>query len=80
MDKKMKIYTKTGDKGTTALIGGTRIAKNHVRIEAYGSVDELIAHIGVIRDHIEIKPIQEDLIYIQGQLMICALINEFYFS
>ena len=36
-----KIYTKTGDQGTTALIGGTRIPKNHIRIEAYGTVDEL---------------------------------------
>ena len=37
----MKVYTKTGDKGTTALIGGTRVAKNNVRLEAYGGVDEL---------------------------------------
>ena len=44
----MKIYTKTGDKGYTSLIGGTRVAKHHVRIEAYGSVDELNAHIGLI--------------------------------
>ncbi|AMM50179.1 cob(I)yrinic acid a c-diamide adenosyltransferase [Rufibacter sp. DG15C] len=46
----MKIYTKTGDKGETSLIGGTRVKKSHVRIEAYGTVDELNAFIGVVRD------------------------------
>lgn len=44
----MKIYTKTGDKGTTALIGGTRVPKSHLRIEAYGTVDELNSYIGLI--------------------------------
>src|ERR1700742_1248801 len=46
----MKIYTKTGDKGTTALIGGTRVAKHHIRIESYGTVDELNSYIGLIGD------------------------------
>src|SRR5690606_10613644 len=46
----MKVYTKTGDKGTTALFGGTRVAKHHIRIESYGTVDELNSHIGLIRD------------------------------
>lgn len=46
----MKIYTKKGDKGQTSLIGGTRVAKHHIRIEAYGTVDELNSHIGLIRD------------------------------
>jgi cob(I)alamin adenosyltransferase len=46
----MKIYTKTGDKGQTSLIGGTRVPKHHVRIEAYGTVDELNSWIGLIRD------------------------------
>ncbi len=46
----MKIYTKTGDKGQTSLIGGPRVAKHHMRIEAYGTVDELNSHIGLIRD------------------------------
>ena len=45
-----KIYTKTGDKGTTSLIGGTRVPKYHERIEAYGTVDELNAWIGLVRD------------------------------
>lgn len=46
----MKIYTKTGDKGTTALFGGTRVPKHHIRIDTYGSTDELNAYIGLIRD------------------------------
>jgi cob(I)alamin adenosyltransferase len=44
----MKLYTKTGDKGQTSLIGGTRVAKNDVRIEAYGTVDELNSFIGLL--------------------------------
>jgi cob(I)alamin adenosyltransferase len=48
--KKMKIYTKTGDDGTTSLISGKRLLKSHPRIETYGSVDELNAHIGLLRD------------------------------
>ena len=51
----MKVYTKTGDKGTTALFGGTRVPKHHIRIESYGTVDELNSHIGLIRDQ-EINP------------------------
>ena len=51
----MKIYTKTGDKGKTSLIGGTRVAKSHGRIDAYGTVDELNAYIGLLRD----QPINE---------------------
>src|SRR5476651_1816431 len=46
----MKIYTKTGDKGLTSLIGGTRVAKHHIRIECYGTVDELNSYIGLIGD------------------------------
>ncbi len=46
----MKIYTKTGDKGTTSLFGGTRVPKHHIRIESYGTIDELNAHIGLIKD------------------------------
>ncbi|GAB3167188.1 cob(I)yrinic acid a,c-diamide adenosyltransferase [Telluribacter humicola] len=51
----MKIYTKTGDQGTTSLVGGTRLSKAHVRIEAYGTVDELNAYIGMLRD----QPVNE---------------------
>jgi cob(I)alamin adenosyltransferase len=51
----MKVYTKTGDTGTTALFGGTRVPKHHIRIESYGTVDELNSHIGLIRDqHINV--------------------------
>ncbi len=51
----MKIYTKTGDNGTTALFGGTRVAKHHIRIESYGTIDELNSWLGLIRDQ-EIDP------------------------
>lgn len=61
----MKIYTKTGDKGMTSLIGGTRVPKNSVRLEAYGGVDELNTYLGMIRSFdIHPKAIEE-LIHIQ---------------
>ncbi|MCS4239194.1 cob(I)alamin adenosyltransferase [Myroides gitamensis] len=64
----MKIYTKTGDQGTTALFGGTRVPKNHVRIEAYGTVDELNSYIGLIRDQ-EIPALEKQtLLAIQHHL------------
>ncbi|MFN4285958.1 MAG: cob(I)yrinic acid a,c-diamide adenosyltransferase [Lacibacter sp.] len=47
-----KIYTKTGDKGSTCLIGGTKVPKSHLRIEAYGTIDELNSHIGFCNDYI----------------------------
>lgn len=46
----MKIYTKTGDKGQTSLIGGTRVPKYHLRIESYGTIDELNSYVGLIKD------------------------------
>lgn len=46
----MKIYTRTGDKGQTGLLGGARVPKDHSRIEAYGTVDELNSHLGMLRD------------------------------
>ena len=64
----MKIYTKTGDKGTTALFGGTRVPKHHIRIESYGTVDELNSHIGLVRDQ-KMDPHYKDvLISIQDKL------------
>lgn len=64
----MKVYTKTGDKGTTALFGGTRVPKHHIRIESYGTVDELNSYIGLIRDQ-DINPHYQDvLIEIQDRL------------
>ncbi len=66
--ERMKVYTKTGDKGTTALFGGTRVAKHHIRIDSYGTVDELNSYIGLIRDQ-EIDPrSKEILIHIQNKL------------
>jgi cob(I)alamin adenosyltransferase len=47
----MKIYTKKGDKGSTSLLGGTRVSKAHLRLEAYGSIDELNAYLGVLYDN-----------------------------
>ncbi len=64
----MKVYTKTGDKGTTALFGGTRVPKHHIRIESYGTVDELNSYIGLIRDQeIDLRS-KEILIHIQNKL------------
>ena len=48
-----KIYTKTGDKGETSLFGGARVPKSHIRVEAYGTVDELNSYIGLLTDLIE---------------------------
>lgn len=64
----MKVYTKTGDKGTTALLGGARVPKHHIRIESYGTVDELNSYIGLIRDQSLTKEQTEELIEIQDRL------------
>jgi cob(I)alamin adenosyltransferase len=64
----MKIYTKTGDKGQTSLIGGTRVPKHHIRIEAYGTVDELNSWIGLLRDTIEDNHVKEILVEAQDRL------------
>jgi cob(I)alamin adenosyltransferase len=64
----MKVYTKGGDKGQTSLIGGTRVPKNHIRIEAYGTVDELNSHIGLIRDQDIAEKHRELLKEIQDRL------------
>ncbi len=64
----MKIYTKTGDKGTTSLFGGTRVPKHHIRIESYGTVDELNSHIGLIRDQEIDEHYKDVLVQIQDKL------------
>ena len=64
----MKVYTKTGDKGTTALFGGTRVPKDHIRIESYGTVDELNSYIGLIRDQEIDSHYKKILIEIQDRL------------
>ena len=64
----MKIYTKQGDQGTTSLLNGTRVPKDDLRVIAYGTVDELNAHIGLLRDLIENDDIKTDLLHIQHTL------------
>jgi cob(I)alamin adenosyltransferase len=68
----MKIYTLTGDDGTTSLLGGKRVLKHSLRVEAYGSIDELITWIGLLRSYTENKCRKEILFYIQDQLMYSA--------
>lgn len=64
MPKKSEIYTKGGDKGQTSLIGGRRVHKYHSRIEAYGTVDELMAHTALLRDLLENEEVRKDLLTI----------------
>ena len=64
----MKIYTKTGDEGKTSLFGGGRVKKNNLRISAYGTVDELNSHIGLIRDHLVEEAVIQHIIRIQSKL------------
>src|SRR5690554_7234653 len=64
----MKIYTKTGDKGATSLFGGTRVPKHHIRIESYGTIDELNSHIGLIRDQEIDRHYKNLLTHIQDRL------------
>ncbi len=66
----MKVYTRTGDKGTTALIGGKRVKKYNDRIEAYGTADELTAYVGLIRDSITDANIKDQISVIQNNLMV----------
>ncbi len=68
----MKIYTKTGDKGATALVGGTRVSKTDLRVEAYGTVDELISHIGLLRSYPVNAQQSADLLRIQQDLMVAS--------
>lgn len=63
-----KIYTKTGDKGETSLFGGARVPKSHVRVEAYGTVDELNSYIGLLTDLIETPQYKTVLKEIQDRL------------
>jgi cob(I)alamin adenosyltransferase len=74
MFNSMKIYTRRGDKGNTTLAGGKQVPKTHIRIEAYGTVDELIVHIGMLRDMTAQKERKEYLLQVQDRLMTCAAI------
>jgi cob(I)alamin adenosyltransferase len=64
----MKIYTKTGDEGKTSLFGGTRLSKADLRIESYGTIDELNSHLGLLRDQAVNAPRKDLLINIQETL------------
>ena len=66
----MKIYTKTGDKGTTSLVGGTRIGKDDIRLESYGTVDELNSYMGLLYDSIDDDTLRSQIDTIQ-----CTLFN-----
>lgn len=65
---KSSIYTKTGDKGTTALVGGTRVKKNHCRLNAYGTIDELNSFVGWLACAIERNETLETIAFIQHKL------------
>jgi cob(I)alamin adenosyltransferase len=64
----IKIYTKTGDRGTTSLIGGTKVPKNDIRIETYGTVDELNSWIGMVNDQLNDEAFKNELKEIQDRL------------
>ena len=78
----LKIYTKTGDKGKTSLLGGTKVPKSDLRIECYGTVDELNSYIGLVSDHLAddhskiiLKEIQDRLFTI-GSSLACDPVKE----
>jgi cob(I)alamin adenosyltransferase len=68
----MRVYTRTGDKGETSLASGTRISKDHPRLEAYGTVDELNAHLGVIQADFPDPEEKERLIRIQNRIFVVS--------
>ena len=78
----MKIYTKTGDAGNTSLIGGTKVPKSHLRIEAYGTVDELNSYIGLCRDLLtDVQSLQllqeiQDRLFTIGSSLACDPLKE----
>jgi len=66
----MKIYTKKGDQGRTGLIGGKRVLKSDIRIDAYGSIDELNSYLGLLRDQDVLRIKKEELVSIQNDLFV----------
>ncbi|WP_418698460.1 cob(I)yrinic acid a,c-diamide adenosyltransferase [Bacteroides sp.] len=73
--KKSLVYTKTGDKGTTSLVGGTRVPKTHIRLEAYGTVDELNSNLGLLitylsdeQDKLFLQQVQDKLFSVGSHL------------
>ena len=65
-----RIYTRTGDKGTTALFGGSRVEKDNLRVEAYGTIDEVISSMGVAYSFIQDEELKNEIAYIQKQLFV----------
>jgi cob(I)alamin adenosyltransferase len=72
--EKSLIYTKGGDKGKTSLLGGKRVSKFHIKIEAYGTVDELMANVALLMDMTSAKDVKLELIQILERLMSAASI------
>jgi cob(I)alamin adenosyltransferase len=70
----MKIYTKAGDRGTSSLLGGNLVLKDHPRLEAYGTLDELNSWIGLLRDQLGDKDMQDTLLKIQDRIMVGSTI------
>ncbi len=70
--KKSLLYTRTGDRGMTSLVGGSRVAKNCIRVNAYGTVDELSAHLGLVRAYVESYETEaaEDLEVLAGAMRV----------
>lgn len=66
--KKSLVYTKTGDKGTTSLVGGSRVPKTHIRLEAYGTVDELNSHLGWLHTYLSDEADRDFILGIQHKL------------
>lgn len=75
-----KVYTKKGDKGTTSLFGNKKVSKSNIRIESYGSVDELIAFIGLLKNYLKEKSIKEFLLLTQNNLITIASILSMDYS
>lgn len=71
-DDSMNIYTKTGDKGSTSLFDGIRVPKNHIRVESYGTIDELGTVLGVAKHFVEDEDIKKTVDYIQNKLFTVA--------
>ena len=68
--KKSSIYTKTGDKGKTSLVGGKRVDKTHVRLDAYGTIDELNSFVGFLVCEVKDEELNEFLLFIQNKLFV----------
>jgi cob(I)alamin adenosyltransferase len=64
----MKVYTKTGDKGTTSLYDGRRVSKDYIRVESYGTIDELNSSLGLAKNYIDEKEIKELVARLQRSL------------